>query len=115
MLLQRKSIICRSQVKHDCIPIFQIHPISKVSTIRDIEEYIDVSKSMKTENGKRDYFASNGLDYDKVKEYYDIVSNFERLYTSNNSNKFKNKLMYISFIFTIYVAILIQKIFRIQL
>lgn len=52
--------------------IFQVDPPLCPISISDVQDLLEVSHGM-SENNKRDYFYANGVDYNKVIEYYDIV------------------------------------------
>lgn len=62
---------------HQKATVFQVKPpICKV-TYRDISDALEVSRKMSTRD-KRDYFYSNGIDYDNVEKYWDHVNYIER-------------------------------------
>jgi hypothetical protein len=65
----RRSVICRDRRQ-----IFQTAPptASNIS-LRYIEELSEAAVRL-SERDKYDYFYSNGVDYERVKAYYDIVS-----------------------------------------
>jgi len=57
--------------------VFQVKPpICKV-TYRDVSDALEVSRKMSIRD-KRDYFYSNGIDYDNVVKYWDHVNYMER-------------------------------------
>ena len=53
----------------------------KLVTISEVRDAIDTSRGLSCLN-KSDYFYSLGIDYEKVKTYYEIVSELEALYES---------------------------------
>lgn len=59
--------------------IFQTNPPLKDITLQDVEELIECSVSLNIQN-KKDYFASHGIDYDRVQTYYQVVSYLNRCY-----------------------------------
>lgn len=61
--------------------VFQTHYNPKPIDIDEIEDLMDISKYY-TLKQKREYFEINGLDYDKITEYYHVVKAL-----NNNFNK----------------------------
>jgi len=78
----RDSVICRDRRQ-----IFQTAPPTTSSiSLRYIEELSEAAVRL-SERDKHDYFYSNGVDYDRVKAYYDIVSRLNGSVTTANSYK----------------------------
>lgn len=63
--------------------VFQADPPPmKVVTIEDIDSLMVLTNRM-SEKNRRDVFYSQGIDYDKVREYYDDVVFMDRMYINS--------------------------------
>lgn len=79
------SQITRSNKRDNC-QIFQIHDehthIRRSIYIDEVQESLDATRGL-PQIDRKEYMYSVGIDFDKVKMYYDQVLEFERLYKSN--------------------------------
>jgi len=67
--------------------IFQVYPPLAEVTVYDVDSCINsIKNKFLTETDKRDIFYSNGIDYDRVYQYYKHVESLNNLYYNTNIN-----------------------------
>ena len=74
----RKSVQIRAQSQKQN-QIFQVVPPRNHVSINDVEDVLCATVNMDYKN-KKDIFAANGIDYDKVDLYYDKVKQLDYLF-----------------------------------
>jgi hypothetical protein len=77
---QRRLNITRSR------QVFQIEPALTQVTYDDIEDALTASQKL-TVPQKREYFYSQGIDYDNVSKYYEKLRLLEAILTGKNPNQ----------------------------
>ena len=88
--------------------IFQSNIHVSPPTMQYISELQDCTKQLSEQN-RREFFNSNGIDYDNIKKYYDYVNYIENIYNNNNNyNIFNNIYSAFITIFTTMIKIIIR-------
>jgi hypothetical protein len=77
----RKPLQIRAQIKNQ---VFQVKPPLNNVSINDVEDVMFATANMDYKN-KKDIFAANGIDYDKVDLYYNKVKQLDYLYDNSEN------------------------------
>lgn len=67
--------------------VFHFCKTNKIQNLHDIEDHLEITNNMKVWQNRYDYFLVNGLDYDKVVKYYDIVKKLNNTYHKDEPKK----------------------------
>lgn len=73
--------------KSDRVTVFQADSRFEPVTMLDIEDLLDASINMRPLE-KRDYFYSNGVDYENVVRYHGKVRRLNAVYEHNDNDRF---------------------------
>lgn len=83
--VHRRQHACVVARAHACdkTPVFQADRRFEPVTMLDIEDLLEASINMRPLE-KRDYFYSNGVDYENVVRYYGKVQRLNAAYNNDN-------------------------------
>ena len=83
--------------EEDCYTVFHFCKTNKIQDVHDIEQHLEITNHMREWQNRSDYFLINGLDYDKVEKYYDVVKKLNNAYYSGSKKTFLQHFKYLHF------------------
>lgn len=79
---RRVSTICRV-TQSTVRTVFQVERPFRDVTLEDVEDSV-IATQMMVRNDAKEYMMSQGIDIDRVEQYYFVVQHLEKQYRANN-------------------------------